>query len=37
LKEGHDLGLYDSPGYRAVLKLLGTGSVERDFRIVEAV
>lgn len=31
------LAAYDSPGYREALKLLGTGSVERDIRIVEAV
>lgn len=28
---------YDSPNYRAALRLLGTGSVERDIRIVEAL
>ena len=28
---------YESPDYRAALRLLGTGSVERDIRIVEAL
>ena len=28
---------HDSAGYQAALKVLGTGSVERDLRIVEGV
>ncbi len=28
---------HDSPGYQAALKVLGTGSVERDLRIVAGI
>jgi uncharacterized protein (DUF1330 family) len=28
---------HDSPGYQAALKVLGTGGVERDLRIVEGL
>ena len=30
------IAAHDSPEYKAALKVLGTGSVERDLRIVEA-
>lgn len=29
------LAAHDTPGYRQALKVLGTGNVERDLRIVE--
>ncbi len=31
------LAAYDSPGYQEALRALGTGAVERDIRIVEAI
>jgi uncharacterized protein (DUF1330 family) len=31
------LAAYDSPGYQEALRALGTGSAERDIRIVEAI
>ena len=31
------LAAYSSPGYQEALKVLGTGSAERDIRIIEAV
>ena len=30
------LAAHDTPGYREALKVLGTGNVERDMRVVEA-
>jgi len=30
-------GAYDTPAYKEALKLLGTGNVERDMRLVEGV
>jgi uncharacterized protein (DUF1330 family) len=29
------IGCHDTPGYKEALKVLGTGNVERDLRIVE--
>ena len=31
------MAAYDSPGYQAALKALGTGNVDRDMRVVEGV
>ncbi len=31
------LAAYESPDYKAALKLLGTGAAERDIRIIEAL
>jgi uncharacterized protein (DUF1330 family) len=31
------LAAHDTPGYREALRVLGTGNVERDLRIVEGV
>ena len=35
--DSHAVACHDGPGYTEALRVLGKGSVDRDFRIVEGV